>query len=136
MTQFDIFHVFFRKFSELYYSFAFLSSTQTSQNLQFIQKMPMFEQLKKQVPVNSKFFFDPSLESYWYELFGIIKGHGQKKSTSIQPWGVIGAPLLCIFKRCSSWECSVHFFRGPWFILFNATITRLGNRIIVEKQVS
>ena len=24
-------------------------------------------------------------------------------------------PLLCIFKRCKSWECSVHFFRGPWF---------------------
>ena len=23
--------------------------------------------------------------------------------------------LLCIFKRCNSWECSVHFFRGPWF---------------------
>ena len=24
-------------------------------------------------------------------------------------------PLLCIFKRCNSWECSVHFFRSPWF---------------------
>ena len=23
-------------------------------------------------------------------------------------------PLLCIFKRCNSWECSVHFLRGPW----------------------
>ena len=23
------------------------------------------------------------------------------------------SPLLCIFKRCNSWECSVHFFRGP-----------------------
>ena len=23
-------------------------------------------------------------------------------------------PLLCIIKRCNSWECSVHFFRGPW----------------------
>ena len=35
----------------------------------------------------------------------------------IQPCGVIGAPLLCIFKRCNSRECSVHFFRGPWFML-------------------
>ena len=26
------------------------------------------------------------------------------------------SPLLCIFKRCISWECSVHFFRGPWLI--------------------
>ena len=24
------------------------------------------------------------------------------------------SPLLCIFKRCNSWECSVQFFRGPW----------------------
>ena len=24
------------------------------------------------------------------------------------------SPLLCIFKICNSWECSVHFFRGPW----------------------
>ena len=23
-------------------------------------------------------------------------------------------PPLCIFKRCNSWECSVHFFRDPW----------------------
>ena len=23
-------------------------------------------------------------------------------------------PLQCILKRCNSWECSVHFFRGPW----------------------
>ena len=22
---------------------------------------------------------------------------------------------VCIFKRCKSWECSVHFFRGPCF---------------------
>ena len=28
-------------------------------------------------------------------------------------------PLLCIFKRCNSWECSVHFFRGPWLKSMN-----------------
>ena len=39
----------------------------------------------------------------------------QKNQPPIQPWGVIGAHLLCIFKRCNSWECSVHFFRGPGF---------------------
>ena len=39
-----------------------------------------------------------------------------KKSTPIQPRGVIGAPPLCIFKRWYSWECSVCFFRGPWII--------------------
>ena len=35
--------------------------------------------------------------------------------------GVIGAPspLLSIFKRCNSMEWFVHFFRGPWLILFD-----------------
>ena len=23
----------------------------------------------------------------------------------------------CIFKRCNSWECSVHFFRGPCLVI-------------------
>ena len=45
--------------------------------------------------------------------FWDYKSSWSKKSTPIQPRGVIGAPLLCIFKRCNSWECSVHFFRGP-----------------------
>ena len=26
-------------------------------------------------------------------------------------------PILCIYKRCNSWECSVHFFRAPCIIL-------------------
>ena len=26
--------------------------------------------------------------------------------------------LLCIFKRCNSRECSIHFFRGLWLIYF------------------
>ena len=30
------------------------------------------------------------------------------------PSSVIGVPLLCIFKRCNSWKCSIHFLRGPW----------------------
>ena len=41
-----------------------------------------------------------------------------KKSTPIQPQGVMGVPLLCIFKRCNSRECSIHFFRGLWLIYF------------------
>ena len=48
MTQFDIFHVFVENSvnSELCF---FLNSTQ----------MPMFEQLKKQVPMNSQQFLNP-----------------------------------------------------------------------------
>ena len=63
-----------RKFTELRALLFLSSSTQTSQNQEIYPKMPMFEQLKKQVPVN----FDPSLERSWYELFGIIKAHGPK----------------------------------------------------------
>ena len=51
MTQCDIFHVF--DFSELY-------SNQPKSEI--YQKMSMFEQLKKQNPVNQKKFFSPSLE--------------------------------------------------------------------------
>ena len=36
----------------------------------------------------------------------------------INPYPALGynrsPPLLCIFKRCNSRQCSVHFFRGPW----------------------
>ena len=35
------------------------------------------------------------------------------------------SPLLCIFKRCNSWECSVHFFRGPCMILLNSDYPEL-----------
>ena len=75
----------------------------------------MFEQLKKQVPVNSKKFFWPLIRKILIWTFWDYKSSWSKKSTPIQPQGVIGAPLLCIYKRCNSWECSVHFFRGPWF---------------------
>ena len=35
------------------------------------------------------------------------------------------SPLLCIFKRCNSWESSVHFFRGPWFTSYAVQLTFL-----------
>ena len=81
-----------RKFSELR-ALLFLSSTQTRQNLKFIHKCPCLSSLKNKFQWTQK---------------------KSKKSTPIQPQSVIGAPLLYIFKRCNSWECSVHFFRGPW----------------------
>ena len=40
----------------------------------------------------------------------------QKINPHLAP-GCNRSPPLCIFKRCNAWECSVHFFRGPWFIL-------------------
>ena len=54
MTQFDIFHVFVENSvkSEL----CFFSNQPKSE---IHPKMPMFEKLKKQVPVNSKQFLTP-----------------------------------------------------------------------------
>ena len=78
--------------------------------------MSMFEQLKKQVPVNSKIFWH-LIRKILIWTFWDYKSSWSKKSTPIQPQGVIGAPLLCIFKRCNSRECSVHFFRGLWLNL-------------------
>ena len=106
MTQFC------RKFSELR-ALLFLSSTQTSQNLKFIQKCPCLSSLKNKFQWTQNNFW-PLIRKILIWTFWDYKSSWSKKSTPIQPWGVIGAPLLCIFKRCNSWECSVHFFRGPW----------------------
>ena len=65
-----------RKFSELR-ALLFLSSTQTSQNLKFIQKCPCLSSLKNKFQWTQK-NFDPSLERSWYELFRILKAHGPK----------------------------------------------------------
>ena len=59
MTQFDFFcHC--RKFSKLR-ALLFLSSTQTSQNLKFIQKCPCLSSLNKSSS-ELKNFFDPKVE--------------------------------------------------------------------------
>ena len=79
----DIFHVFVEKFSKLR-ALLFLSSTQTSQNLKFIQKCPRLSDLKKSSS-ELKTNFDPSLERSWYELFGIIKAHGPKNQPPYSP---------------------------------------------------
>ena len=100
-----------RKFSELR-ALLFLSSTQTSQNLKFIQKCPCLSSLKNKFQWTQK-KFRPLIRKILIWTFWDYKSSWSKKSTPIQPRGVIGAPLLCIFKRCNSWECSVHFFRGP-----------------------
>ena len=47
MTQFDIFHVFVE------------NSVNSEPKSEIYKKMPMFEQLKKQVPVNSNQFLTP-----------------------------------------------------------------------------
>ena len=53
MTQFDIFLVFVENsmISELFFFWALLKPAKSY----IYPKMPIFEQLKKQVPVNSKF---------------------------------------------------------------------------------
>ena len=58
MTQFDIFLVFVEKSvnSELCFFWALLKPTKI---WNLYPKMPMFEQLKKQVPVNSKNVLTP-----------------------------------------------------------------------------
>ena len=78
MTRFDIFYVFVELIALL-----FLSSTQTSKNLKFIQKCPCLSSLRTSSR-ELKTIFDPSFERSWYELFSIIKAQGPKKNP-IQP---------------------------------------------------
>ena len=102
-----------KKFIELRV-IVFLSSIQSSQNMKFIKKCPWLSSLKTKFQWTKTFFW-PLIRKVLIWTFWDYKSSWSKKSTPIQPWGVIGAPLLCIFKRCNSWECSVHFFRGPSF---------------------
>ena len=74
-------------------SFAFSEFYSNQAKSEIYLKMLMFEQLKKQVPVN------PSLERSWYERFGIIKAHGQKNQPPIQLWGVAGALPTMYFQK-------------------------------------
>ena len=55
MTQFDIFHMFVENSRTQNFAFSELYSNQSKSEI--YPKMPMFEQLKKQVPVNSIFFW-------------------------------------------------------------------------------
>ena len=89
-----------RKFSELR-ALLFLSSTQTSQNLKFIQKCPCLSSLKNKFQWTQKKFW-PLIRKILIWTFWDYKSSWSKKSTPIQPGSVIGAPLLCIFKRCNS----------------------------------
>ena len=104
-----------RKFNELRV-LLFLRSTQISQNLKSIQKCPCLSSLKNKFQWTQKHFW-PLNRKILIWTFWDCKSSLSKKSASIRPWGVIGAPLLCIFKRCTSWESSVHFFRGPCTII-------------------
>ena len=45
----------------------------------------MVEQLKKASSSELKKIFDPSLERYWYEIFGIINAHGPKNQPPSSP---------------------------------------------------
>ena len=60
MTQFDIFHVFVE--NSMNRDLLFLSSTQTSLNLKFIQKCPCLCSLKNKFHSELKTIFDHSLE--------------------------------------------------------------------------
>ena len=101
MTQFDIFHVFVE--NSVNSGLSFLSSTQTNQNLKFIPKCLCLSSFKNKFQWTQKNVWPLNYKSSW-----------SKQSTPIQPRGVIGAPFpYYVFKRCNSWECSVHFYRGP-----------------------
>ena len=58
----------------------------------------MFEQLKKQVPVNSKIFW-PLIRKILIWTFWDYKSSWSKKPTPIQPRGVIGAPYYVFSKN-------------------------------------
>ena len=57
MTQLDIFHVFVK--IQYTQSFTFSEPYSNQPKSEIYPKMPMFEQLKNQVPVNSKHFLTP-----------------------------------------------------------------------------
>ena len=52
MSQFDTFHVFVEKWTRWTQSFAVSELYSNQPKSEIYPKMPMFEQLKKQVPVN------------------------------------------------------------------------------------
>ena len=83
MTQFDIFHAFVENSVNLEFAFSELYSNQPKSEI--YPKMPMFEQLKKQVPVNSKIFW-PLIRKILIWTFWDYKSSWSKKSTPIQPW--------------------------------------------------
>ena len=85
-----------RKFSELR-ALLFLSSTQTSQNLKFIQKCPCLSSLKNKFQWTQKIFW-PLIRKILIWTFWDYKSSWSKKSTPIQPWGAIGAPYYVFSK--------------------------------------
>ena len=84
-----------RKFSELR-ALLFLSQP----NLKFIQKCPCLSSLKNKFQWTQKIFW-PLIRKILIWTFWDYKSSWSKKST----------PMY--FQWCNSWECSVHFFRGP-----------------------
>ena len=92
MTQSDIFHV-----SELR-ALLFLRSTQTSQNLKFLQKCPCLSSWLER----SLFEHGPK------NRFEKINPHPAPGCNRSSPYYVL------ISKRCNSWECSIHFLNCTW----------------------
>ena len=86
-----------RKFSELR-ALLFLSSTQTSQNLKFIQKSPCLSSLKNKFQWTQKTFW-PLIRMILIWTFWDYNSSWSKKSTPIQPRGVIGAPPTMYFQK-------------------------------------
>ena len=75
----------------------FLSSTQTSQNLKFIQKCPCLSSLKNKFQWTQN-NFNPSLQRSWYELFIVIKAHGPKINPHPAP-GCNRSPPIMYFQK-------------------------------------
>ena len=86
-----------RKFSKLR-ALLFLSSTQTSQNLKFIQKCPCLSSLKNKFQWTQINFW-PLIRKILLWTFWDYKSSWSKKSTPIQPQGVIGAPPTMYFQK-------------------------------------
>ena len=86
-----------RKFSELR-ALLFLSSTQTSQNLKFIQKCPCLSSLKNKFQWTQNFFW-PLIRKILIWTFWDYKSSWSKKPAPIQPQGVIGAPPTMYFQK-------------------------------------
>ena len=86
-----------RKFRELR-ALLFLSSTQTRQNLKFIPKCLCLSILKNKFQWTQNVFW-PLIRKILIWTFWDYKSSLSKKSTPIQPRGVIGAPPTMYFQK-------------------------------------
>ena len=109
-------------------SFAFSKLYSNQPKSEIYPKMSMFEQLRKQVPVNSKKIFWPLIKRILKWTFWGYKSSWSKKSTPIQPWGFLG-----VF-RPSLQRSLIYFIRNLIYLIiliFLMNLKRIFHSIVL-----